>query len=273
MGNNTDYPAKQILIFDSGVGGLSIAEEVQQQLPSNSIVYCSDNAAFPYGTKSEKELIERSEQVLQALLSKEHCDIIIIACNSASTLALPHIRRLFKQPVIGVVPAIKPATALTKNQQVGLLATPGTVSRTYTHKLIDDFAQNCNVHMLGSAVLVHLAEKKLRGETISPNLLAPILEPLKAQNIDTLILACTHFPLLKKEIQAWFGSSVTLIDSANAIARRAKHLLTKHATADVKNHKTTAVHRCYFTADTKDIQLLKPALARYHFNEIFILDT
>ena len=286
MSNCKHYPAKHILIFDSGVGGLSIAEKIQQQLPESSITYCSDNAAFPYGTKNEQVLVSRTERVLQALQKKEPCDIIIIACNSASTLALPHIRSQFKQPVIGVVPAIKPAAKLSKNRQIGVLATPGTVSRAYTHKLVEDFAKHCDVHMLGSSELVVMAEKKLRGTPLDPELLTPILKPLKTKNIDTLVLACTHFPLLKQEIQDWFGPSVTLVDSANAIARRVQYLLQKgidtnsntNSNTNTKSSVTapanqqTPVHRCYFTANTKDIWQLEPALKHYNFNDVRILE-
>ena len=258
----THLPAR-ILVFDSGVGGLSIVAEIQRQLPACVISYCSDNAAFPYGTKSETELIDRVDKVLQAACSLEAIDIIVIACNSASTLALPHIRNNFEQPVVGVVPAIKPAAQLSQNKRIGLLATPGTISRSYTKQLINDFASNCHVTSVGSSWLVNLAEQKLRGETIEQAQLQSILKPFKSTGIDTLILACTHFPLLREEIQTYFGRTVTLVDSADAIARRIAHLLKSMAIKPA----STETNKSLFTAKNVDVDKLSNVLKEYNLQD------
>ncbi len=252
-------PAR-ILVFDSGVGGLTIVAEIQRQLPACRISYCSDNAAFPYGTKSEKELIGRVDKVLRAACNLEAIDIIVIACNSASTLALPYIRNHFEQPVVGVVPAIKPAAQLSQNKRIGLLATPGTVSRSYTKQLINDFASDCQVTSVGSSQLVNLAERKLRGETIEQAQLQSILKPFKHTGIDTLILACTHFPLLKEEIQNYLGSKVSLVDSADAIARRIAYLLKS---TEIKVDSKEA-NSSLFTAKNGDVDKLFDVLKKYH---------
>lgn len=260
-----------ILVFDSGVGGLSIAAEIQKQLPNCSITYCSDNAAFPYGTKGEKELVERVDKVLKDVCNRYHIDIIVIACNSASTLALPHIRTHFKQPIVGVVPAVKPAASISKSKHIGLLATPGTVSRAYTQKLIDDFADHCQVTLAGSSELVFLAEQKLRGASISEAQLAPILKPFTVETLDTLILACTHFPLLESEIQDYLGKGVTLIDSADAIARRAAYLIDKMP-QKIAAASSLRTNKSVFTAKTGETEALRAALCRYNLETIEYID-
>ena len=153
-------PSPRILVFDSGVGGLSIVHEIQKKLPFAPLVYASDNAFFPYGTKGEAELIARVDKVLRKIIAAHPIDIIVIACNTASTLTLPHLRNSFTQPVVGVVPAIKPAAAQSKSQVIGLLATPATVARPYTQALIREHAPNAKVISVGSSELVQLAEHK-----------------------------------------------------------------------------------------------------------------
>ncbi|MGS2723836.1 glutamate racemase [Porticoccus sp. GXU_MW_L64] len=216
----------KILVFDSGVGGLSILAELRRTLPQCQLVFACDNAAFPYGTKDEQTLSERVDRVLQVLIQRVDPDIVVVACNSASTLVLPRIRSHFKKPVVGVVPAIKPAAELSQSKCIGLLATPGTVKRPYTQQLIDDFASHCQVISVGSSELVTLAEEKLRGTAISAPPLQEILKPfLSAPKLDTVVLACTHFPLLREELSAAAGKSIHWIDSGEAIARRVCSLL------------------------------------------------
>lgn len=237
----------RILIFDSGVGGLSIFAEVQRQVPAAELVFASDSAGFPYGIRSETDLTNRVEEVISALINEVKPDIVIIACNSASTVVLPIIRSRFETPFVGVVPAIKPAVALSHNRSIGLIATPATVSRAYTKQLIEEFAQGCKVEMLGSSELVYLAEEKLRGKPISVEKIAEIIAPLFAatveQPLDTIVLACTHFPLLREELELAAPRQVQWIDSAEAIARRTQSLLGNHqGSSDL-----TRPHRAIFT--------------------------
>lgn len=220
----------RILIFDSGVGGLSITESIQAQHPYCSITYASDNAAFPYGTKQENELIDRVDKVLHQLQQQCQADIIVVACNTASTVALPKIRQRFKLPIVGVVPAIKPAASLSQTKVLGLLATPGTIARSYTQDLIDEFARDCSVITLGSSELVHLAEEKLRSpHSLSSSFhrrLADIVSPLAdSAQMDTLVLACTHFPLLQEELKHKLPNIKHWVDSGEAIARRVGYWL------------------------------------------------
>ena len=213
-----------ILVFDSGVGALSIIAEIKAHIPQCSITYASDTAYFPYGDKAEPELIGRVDVVLKQL--EAHCqpDIIVVACNSASTVALPKIRDHIHIPTVGAVPAIKPAAQVSQSRVIGLLATPGTVQRAYTRDLIQEFASDCQVIPVGSSELVKQAERKLRGEKIDENEIRQVVDSLFGQNkgheIDTVVLACTHFPLIKAELIAAAPKDLQWIDSGEAIARR-----------------------------------------------------
>lgn len=260
--------ARRILIFDSGVGGLSVAREIQQRLPLNPLVYASDNAFFPYGTKGEAELIDRVDLVINELLLHYPADILVIACNTASTLTLPHLRSKLSVPIVGVVPAIKPAALMSKTGVIGLLATPATVARPYTHELIREYATNCQVIPLGSSELVQIAEQKLRGEVINADAIGRIAQELmradQAEEMDVLVLACTHFPLLKDELTQHLPAQLKLIDSGAAIARRVEFLL-----ADGPEPPTGYLpeHLAVFTKATEAAQRLAPALTGFGIHQ------
>src|SRR5690606_36821355 len=193
----------RVLVFDSGVGGLSILAEIRARVPHCELVYACDNGAFPYGTKGEEELMARVDWVLKPLIRATAPDIVVVACNTAIAVALPHVRAHFQKPVVGVVPAIKPAAKLPQSGVIGLLATPATVARPYTLGLIADFASHCTVRRLGSARLVQIAEDKLRGQTPNTAEIRDIISPLFTDPaLDTLVLACTHFPLLRAELES-----------------------------------------------------------------------
>ena len=224
----SDHP--RITVFDSGVGGLSILEEALGLLPGCRFDYLCDNGGFPYGTRSDAFVIERCHQVIDSYF--HHCqqlpDMLVVACNTASTLALPRLRTAYSLPIVGVVPAIKPAASRSRTGTIGLLATPGTVKRDYTRQLIADYAAHCRVISHGSSALVQMAEHKLRGLAPDRQVLARELEVFTRAStvnphpgqLDCLVLACTHFPLLKDEIQDCLGLGVQLLDSGEAIARR-----------------------------------------------------
>ncbi|BBV06348.1 glutamate racemase [Providencia rettgeri] len=216
-----------ILVFDSGVGGLSVYREVKKMIPNAHYIYAFDNEAFPYGEKSEEFIIDRVYQIVNAIAAKHPLTIAIIACNTASTVSLPNLRAHFTFPVVGVVPAIKPATKLTRNGVVGLLATKGTVNREYTKELIERFATDCKVISLGSAELVQLAERKLHGETLPLDEVAQTVRPWirMPEPPDTVILGCTHFPLLIEELEKVLPNGTRFIDSGSAIARRTVWLI------------------------------------------------
>ncbi|MGI9285903.1 MAG: glutamate racemase [Pseudomonadales bacterium] len=252
----------KLLIFDSGVGGLSIFNAVRARIPGLAIDYVSDNAAFPYGTKTESELVQRVSLVLHALEAKLAPDLIVVACNTASTVALPKIRDTLEIGVVGVVPAIKPAAQRSVSKVIGLLATPGTIARDYTRQLIDEFAADCEVISVGSSELVQIAERKLYGEHVSSEgvsgILAPFTEHPLAAKLDTIILGCTHFPLLIEELKVAFFKPVEWIDSGAAIATRVETLLSfePQARGESSNEKYCA----YFTVPESCTGSLRDAL-------------
>jgi glutamate racemase len=214
---------KTVLIFDSGVGGLSVQQEIQRLLPDVNVVYLFDNEAYPYGELEPSELINRTCRLVSQMVKQRQIDIVVIACNTASTIVLPTLRAELAIPVVGVVPAIKPASQLS-NQALAIIATPATVKREYTHDLIRDFAIDKEVKLLGSTRLVEMAEEKLRGISIDLSELEGILSSLIGK-VDTAVLGCTHFPLIKEEIGQVLGERVKLVDSGEAIARRVRELL------------------------------------------------
>lgn len=221
-----------ILVFDSGVGGLSIFSELQLSLPNANYYYLFDNARLPYGELDEQELISGCVSLISAAVAELSIDVVVVACNSASTLVLPSLREKLTVPIVGVVPAIKPAAQLSTSKHIGLLATPGTVNRSYTDDLICQFASDCKVERFGSSQLVLMAESKLAKEHIDQAELNRVLAPIKQSGIDTLVLGCTHFPILKGELQNYLGESVLLLDSAKAIAARVKVIVGEPATSE-----------------------------------------
>jgi glutamate racemase len=214
----------RILLFDSGMGGLTVARAVARQLPEAHLVYAADNAGFPYGAWKEKELTSRIVMVLDRLIARVKPDVVVIACNTASTIALAELRAASKVPFVGTVPAIKPAAAQTKSGVIGVLATPGTVSREYTHSLIHTFAFHCKVILHGAPRLAEIAEQKLRGHPVDlaelKEEVAPVFRKRDGKQTDVVVLGCTHYPLLVDEISEVAPWPVSFIDPAPAIARR-----------------------------------------------------
>ncbi len=212
--------APRILLFDSGMGGLTVARAVGQQMPDAHLVYAADSAGFPYGAWDEAALVKRILKVISTLNDLVKPDVIVIACNTASTIALAELRATFPTPIVGTVPAIKPAAAQTKTGIIGVLATPGTVKREYTQALINSFASNCKVTLHGAPQLAEIAERHLRGATIDREELRAEIAPAFAPGTDVIVLGCTHYPLITDEIAAAAPWEVTYIDPSAAIARR-----------------------------------------------------
>lgn len=210
----------RVLIFDSGVGGLSVAQEIALRLPQATQIYVADDAFRPYGNKPHDVLRTRLTTVMPYLERLIQVDMIVLACNTASTTALSDIRRVTTVPVIGVVPAIKPAAELSQSRKIVLLGTTTTVEHPYVDNLIKNYAQGCHVLRHGSVALVEQAELKLGGQSVDMEILRRELAPMITQtHIDIGVMACTHFPLLRHEIEA-LTPHITWIDSGEAIARR-----------------------------------------------------
>src|SRR5512147_1928261 len=199
-----------LLFFDSGVGGLSVLGPARQLLPTAPIVYAADSAGFPYGKRTEAELATRVPALLGRLVERFRPRLAVIACNTASTIALDHARAALDIPVVGTVPAIKPAAELSKSRVIGVLGTEATVRQPYVDDLAARFAADCTVIRHGSPELVELAEDKLAGDEISIEAVKaaarPMFDAANGDRIDTVVLACTHFPLLEDELRAAFPS-------------------------------------------------------------------
>ena len=228
-GVNANAP---ILIFDSGVGGLSVLEPTRKLLPNAPIVYAADSAGFPYGTKSDAELASRVPALLGRLVERFHPRLAVIACNTASTIALEHVRSALELPVVGTVPAIKPAAEMSKSRVIGVLGTEATVRQSYVDDLAARFASDCTIIRHGSPELVELAEAKLAGDEISVESVRAaaraVFDAPGGERIDTVVLACTHFPLLVDELRAAFPN-VDYIDGGPGIARRIAYLTRDQA--------------------------------------------
>jgi glutamate racemase len=218
-----------ILVFDSGLGGLTVFREVANARPDARYLYVADDAFFPYGGQGEAELVNRVVALMGGLIASHNPDLIVIACNTASTIVLPHLRARFAQPFVGTVPAIKPACAASMTRRVSVLGTKATVSREYTHRLISDFANGAEITLVGSGRLASLAEAELRGEAVSDADISAELEPCfvdaDGRRTDTVVLACTHFPLLLDRLERLSPWPVRFIDPAPAIARRVTGLI------------------------------------------------
>ena len=219
----------RILVFDSGLGGLTVFREVRRARPDADYVYAADDAFFPYSDHSEDVLTKRILDVMGNLIETHRPDLAVIACNTASTIVLPALRAKFAVPFVGTVPAIKPACSLSRSKLVSVLGTEATVTREYTQVLIRDFAQDCSLTLVGSDRLATIAEGALNGEPVDEELLASeVAECFQQQNshrTDVVVLACTHFPLLLDDLERIAPWPVTWIDPAEAIARRVVELL------------------------------------------------
>ncbi|WP_020405936.1 glutamate racemase [Hahella ganghwensis] len=216
------------LVLDSGSGGLTVWQEICHLTPLLDTFYLADFAAYPYGLKTEGALVERVSEILATLVPQLQPGVIVVACNTASTIVLEEIRRLYSVPVVGVVPAIKTAAIASQNRRIGLLATPGTVARDYLNNLITLHASDCQVVRVGSNVLVALAEDVLCERHVSAEAIAREIEPVLVAECDQVVLGCTHFPLLKPYLTQ-LAPQVAWVDSGKAIARRVADLLGNRA--------------------------------------------
>ena len=219
-----------ILFFDSGVGGLSVLAPTLKLIPNAPIIYAADSAGFPYGTRSEAEIASRVPALLGRLVERFHPRLAVIACNTASTIALDHVRAALDLPVVGTVPAIKPAAKMSKSRVIGVLGTEATVRQRYVDDLAGKFAADCTIVRHGSPELVELAEAKLAGEQVDIDAVQAAVQPMFETNqwIDIVVLACTHFPLLEQELRAAF-SNVTYVHGGDGIARRIAYLTRDQA--------------------------------------------
>ncbi len=222
-------PSSPILLFDSGVGGLTVYDALRALLPEAPVIYAADLAGLPYGSKTETQIATRVAGLLGRMAERYQPRLACIACNTASTIALGMVRDVLEIPVVGTVPAIKPAAALTQTGTIGLVGTEATIRQAYVDDLEAKFAGGKRLLRVAAPGLVEAAEAKLRGRPVDPALIADVHARLMAMEgagaLDTLVLACTHFPLLADELAAAFGADVVQVDGAQGIARRIAQLL------------------------------------------------
>ncbi|MCW3847872.1 glutamate racemase [Sphingomonas sp. LB-2] len=258
---------RPILFFDSGVGGLSVLAPTRALLPQAPLVYVADSAGFPYGTKTEAEIAGRVPALLGRLAERYDPRLIVIACNTASTIALAEVRKALDLPIVGTVPAIKPAAELSRTRVIGVLGTDATVRQPYVDDLAARFASDCTVLRHGSAELVDLAEGALRGSPPPAERLRAVLAGLFDQpggeRLDLIVNACTHFPLLEAELAAAAPHPVRFVDGGPGIARRVAYL-----TQGQDWPESPGPGRAVFTARDSDTGRLAPALARFGLTEI-----
>ena len=258
-----------ILLFDSGVGGLSVLAELRLALPHAPVIYAADNAGLPYGAKSEAEIAARVCGLLGRMAERFQPRLICIACNTASTIALGMVRDVLQIPIVGTVPAIKPAAAMTKTGVIGLLGTEATIRQGYVDRLEAEFARDKRLLRFAAPELVGAAEAKLRGQPVDRAVYARAADGLRSlaggAAIDTVVLACTHFPLIEGELSDEFGPSVNFVHGAQGIARRIAVLTEGQA------FHRTAPDLALFTRAGEDITPLVPALASYGLDRIAVL--
>ena len=258
-----------LLFFDSGVGGLSVLGELRKALPDAPVIYAADNGGLPYGPKSEAEVAARVCGLLGRMSERFRPRLICIACNTASTIALGMVRDVLNVPIVGTVPAIKPAVALTRSGVIGLLGTAATIRQAYVDRLEAEFSSDKLLLRFAAGELVDAAEAKLRGRPVDPEVYARAAAGLRSQpggaQIDTVVLACTHFPLLRAELQIAFGPEVQFVDGAAGIARRIAHLTRG------QHFARSAPDLALMTRPDDTLESLVPAFAHYGLDRIEVL--
>jgi glutamate racemase len=256
-----------LLVFDSGIGGLGVVREIRRLQPAARIDYLADNGFFPYGEKQDAALLAHIVRLVGQGIEALRPDAVVIACNTASTIALPALRATFATPFIGCVPPIKPAAAASHTRRIGVLATAATVRRPYLNDLIEKFAPDCAVHSLGTPTLAELAEQKFRGHAVD---VAPAIAPLFAQPgagaIDAIALGCTHYTFLLPEFQALYPA-IAWFDPALPVARQ-----TLSVTRDFPAEARPSADAAYFTAALPDLAAMRGHLAAFGFDDTRTLE-
>jgi glutamate racemase len=247
-----------LLVFDSGIGGLGVVAEIRRLQPRAGITYLADNGFFPYGEKPDDILVPHLTALIGRAIEALRPAAIVIACNTASTIALAPLRAAFALPFIGCVPPIKPAAAASRTRHIGVLATAATIRRAYLSALIDAHAADCTIHSLGTPTLAEMAERKFRGEAVDPQTaIAPLFTQAGGEKIDAVALGCTHYTFLLPEFRA-LRPDIAWFDPAPAVARQ-----TATVTASLT---LTGPDRIFFTDPPADTAILQRELTGFSFS-------
>lgn len=260
----------RILLFDSGMGGLTIYQAIRESLANAQYLYCFDNAYFPYSERSPALLIERALKIVNAIHQQFPLDMLVVACNTASTVVLPDLRAEFQFPVVGTVPAIKPAAEISQSKTIGLLATKGTIQRPYVQKLIEKYAADCIVEKIGSTELPEIVEEKQRTGKVDIARLQKIIAPWQQHpSLDTLILGCTHFPLVKEELQQLLPNVPFFVDPNNGIANRVQSLLSPE---QLQAPPSSAPNLAFCTKASADFLIQQQIMQKWGFQQLQVLE-
>ena len=259
-------PQSPILLFDSGVGGLSVLAELRKSMPGVPVIYAADMAGLPYGNKSEAQIAARVAGLLGRMSERYHPRLACIACNTASTIALGMVREVLEIPIVGTVPAIKPAAVMTRTGVIGLLGTEATIRQAYVDNLEAEFASDKQLLRHAAPELVGAAEAKLRGDAVDMTAIhtaaTALREKADGAEIDTVVLACTHFPLLEDELGQAFGPNVQFVHGAAGIARRIAYL------TEGQDFDGSVPSRAVTTGEPDRFQSLAPAFSQFGITQL-----
>lgn len=254
---------RRLAVIDSGIGGLSVVSELRKQVPDADIVYVADNAGFPYGGLADDAVIGRCERITAALLRLADPAAVVVACNTATTIALAALRARFTVPFVGCVPAIKWAAKVSKSRTFGLLATPATVRREYLRELIARFADGCTVLTHGSSRLAAVAERQFRGLPVDHTIMREELDALLTapggEALDTIVLGCTHYTFVLADLKALAPPDLTWLDPAGAVARRVRAFLSA-LPPDAPRETQLPANSAIFTAPLDDAERMHERL-------------
>ncbi len=254
-------------ILDSGIGGLSIWRQIVKKLPNESTIYLADSKNCPYGSNSSEEIYQLSKKLVTFLVQKK-VKLIVLACNTITVSCLDKLRKEFpKTPIIGTVPVIKTASEITKNNKIGVLSTARTARSKYQKKLIKTFSGGARVLNIGTDKLVPIIENGNFKATEAENVLLEELDPFIKSNIDTLVLGCSHFPFLKRQIQKILGKKVLILDSSAAIARQVERVLKNNNELSVYN---SSGHILLTTGNLDKFNRLSKEILRKRFKNVLI---
>lgn len=242
------YPNYPIGFFDSGLGGLTVLSEIYHLLPNEQLIYLADSKNAPYGKKSKEEIIALSIKNAEKLLSL-NCKIIVVACNTATTNAIQLLREKFNAPFIGIEPAIKPAALKSVTKKIGVLATKGTLSSELFAKTTENYRPTHTIVEVEGNGLVELVEQGKINET--EELLKQYLEPMLKQNVDNIVLGCTHYPMLIPIIKKIIPNNIAIIDSGEAVAKQTKNILTQQQLLATQSY--TKKHQFFTNGNNKEV--------------------
>lgn len=262
---------QSLLVLDSGIGGITVVRAIRELSREIAVTYVSDNGLFPYGGRDPGELTQRLKTLVGQGLDHLAIDAVVIACNTASTVVLDELRKAFPVPFVGVVPPIKTAGAISRTRVIGLLATEGTVRGSYVDDLIQSFAADCRVAKVACPELVDLAEDKARARPVDRRRLRAALAPLMAPEfaeLDVVVLGCTHFPILKSELEQEYRSDVLWLDPAFPVARQLVRVLQETPPRQERMRLATVPDTVFFTAEGRLPDDLRPFLAEAGFDRL-----